>query len=293
MNRKRKAKIEQAIVKATNSLHPLNDPLCWLTDTPPCPWTDEQIAEYQAKLDSAFGAERAIVLAWSGDKRYWDSFYVDWHFNGEPKGSPEKKPALLWKEIAVNEHDYVYISVPRFILYERLHGSEMEASWKESSWVADPEVLGGMKRIRTEKAPEAFYHILETIAEHEVPSVSGHKAPCCERMEPHSICYGKYAPPSDKQLMKARDVRIKMDKDGVAQRNDAPRSEKLMARAAASTQYFYQRAAEQRRSAVQELIMSDPQQFMGDVFKNYGVTMTAPEIDKVLKEGFSRQQEKI
>lgn len=294
MNRKKVSKIKKAVEKAVNSLHPLDDPLSWLTDTPPCPWQPKQIAEFQRKLDSAFGAENAYVLAWSLDKTFWDEFYVDWHVNGEPKGRPEKKPILLFKTVPVNETDYIYISTPRWLILERLHPSQLAESWIESSYVDDPDSMGGKKRIRTEHPPQAFYRIVRTIARHEQTVVQGQMRPCCKRMwdAQKSVCYGKYRPPSDDDVMFVRGMREMLDKEGIVQRNDAPRSPKLLQLASASTKYFMQQAAQQRKSAVQELILSNPNAYMGDVIKNYGITLNATELDRTLKEGFKRTEDK-
>lgn len=294
MNRKKKAKVATAKAKVINSLHPFNDPLEWLKGDAVCPWTDKQIAEYQKKLDSAFGAENAFVLAWSYDRKYWDEIFMeDWDVHGEPIGRPQKIPMLLFKQHWVNDKDYLFISTPRFLLLEILHGSQMEDSWEAGAYEDDGSFLGGRKRIRTKKPPLHFYRVARTIAHHEQGTAEGMR-PCCQRMwdAGKSICYGKYRPPADDDILFIRRMRENLDKWGIAQRNDAPRDPKVLALASASTKHFMDVARRRRRSAVQEMIMSDPKQFMGDIFKNYGITMNATEIDRTLKEGFKRQDEK-
>lgn len=296
MNRKRVNKLEKK-VEQTAKLHfsnPLNDPISWLTDTPPCPWTPEQIAAFQKQLDSAFGAENAIVLAWSLNRKYWDEFYEDWFPNGLPKGKLHKKPILLWKEVPVNNGaDHLYISTPRWLLLERLHGSELEASWGDSSWVQNGETIGGQRRIRAEKPPKDFYQVLRTIAEHEQSLTTERQPPCCRRLweADRSICYGKYRPPSEIDVAHVRRIRQRMDADGVAQRNDAPRQAKMLARAAASTQHFMRQAEIRKATAVKEMILGDPQGYMVDILKNYKIDISAKELDSTLREGLERAEE--
>lgn len=295
MNRKKTSKIKNAVTQAVNTLHLLDDPLEWMKGDVPCPWTNEQIIAWQKRLDSAFGAENAFVLAWSYDRHWWDEMYMDtWHFDGTPIGRPQKIPLLLFKEIAVDK-DTFYISTPRFLILETLHGSQLEASWEEIAWAEDKDFIGGKKRIRTEKPPEKFYRVVKTIARHEQSVVRGAMRPCCQRMwdTGRSICYGKYRPPSDEDLMEFRGRREALDREGIVQRNDAPRDPKVLALAAASTKHFMKQAAQQRRGAVQDMILANPKQYMGDVFKNYGITMNATEIERTLKEGFERQEKEI
>lgn len=291
MNRKKTNKLIKS--GAINTLCPYDDPIAWLRDTPPCPWTDKQMRDYQDKLNSAFGAPDAFILAWSLDKQYWDEFYVDWYANGKPKGKPEKKPILLFRSVPVSDTDYVYVSTPRFLLLEALHGSQLEASWEESSWVDDPSSLGGRKRIRTEKVPEKFYRVKRTIAQHEKSIARGLEPPCCERMwnANKGICYGKYRPPSEEDIAYVRGVRESLDEQGIFQRNDEPASAKVLQLASTATKYYMQQAAYQRRTGVQEMIMADPQQYLGDIIKNYGITMNATEMERTLKEGFKRSNE--
>jgi len=295
MNRKKTSKLQQAHKRAINHLAPLNDPLAWLQGNIPCPWSDQQIADYQKQLDSAFGAENAIVLVWSYDRRYWDQFYDDWHATGLPKGKLAKKPILLFKQVEVNDgKDHLFISTPRFLLLERLHGSQLQDSWEDSAWVSDPAMLGGQKRIRAESPPKDFYQVLRTIAEHEIPTLIGDEPPCCKRMwqADRSICYGKYRPPSDIDLAHVRSIRRRMDRDGLVQRNDATRSKKIIENASIATKHFMQQAARRKASAVKELILGDPQGYMGAVFERYNIDLSAREIDTTLRTALEQAEEK-
>lgn len=299
-NRKKTSKIKQAVARATDALSPLDDPLNWIEGHIPCPWSDKQIADYQKKLDTAFGVKNGIVLAWSYDRKYWDEIYMDsWDVYGEPTTRAQKTPILLFKQFSLNDKDRVYISAPRWMLLEVIHGSQLQESWEAEKYEADDTFIGGKKRIRHSNPPEHSYQPLlaplGTLATHEHkidPSAS--LAPCCERlwMADQSICYGKYRPPTSDDLIAVKRLRERMDADGLYQRNDAKRSDKLLSRAAESTKHFMDYAARKRKNAVQEMIMADPKGFMGDVFKNYGITLSAPEIDRALQEGFKAQNDK-
>lgn len=301
MNRKRvqalTRKVEQA--KKLHFLSVYDDPINWLHGDIPCPWTPQQIADYQKQLDSAFGAEKGIVLAWSLDRQYWDEFYDDWHITGLPKGRLAKKPILLWNEIAVNDgQDHLYISVPRWMLLERLHGSQLADSWEESAWVEDENYIGGRKRIRAESPPEYFYQMLKpplnTLAIHEAKvSRNGDMAPCCRRIynASRNICYGKYRSPCAEDLLGVKQIRINQDRAGIIQRNDAPRSAKIINSASDSTRHFMQQAARRKASAVKELILGDPQGYMGAVFERYNIDLSAREIDSTLRTALEQAEE--
>lgn len=269
MNRKKKSKL----AKVVPALHPYDDVECWLRNDfrePPV----FNIAEFQKKLDSAFGAENAFVLAWSGDRTYGDAFLNE-------KGELERKPVLLLAQEQVNATDYIYISVPRWVIMEVLHGSQLEQSWEAASFINDDS--GIPRRVRAQKPPQYFYKHFRTIAQHNPW--------CCDYMlARNAVCYGKYRLPSEEDVKVIRGLRVAMDEKGVAQRNDAPRDAKVLQLAADATRHHMKYAAQQRKKAVQELIMSDPMQWVGDILKTYNITQTAPEIDRTLKEGFAREE---
>ncbi len=291
MNRKRESKLKTELAKAVKRLAPYDDPCEWLKgdfQTPPLP--PKEIADFQAKINSAFGAENALVLAWSGDRKYGDAFYTDWHINGLPKGKLERKPVLLFAEEKVNEHDYVYVSCPRWLILEVHHGSELEASWEASSWVEDDSFTGGRKRIRAEKPPQYFYTHLRILAEHDKTLLVNDMPRCCQRMfSQNRICYGRYRLPSDVDVAYVRRIRENMDKAGVAQRNDEKRSEKVLNAAADSTNYFIKRAQQQKALAVQEIMLENYEVFFDDILKDN--KLTPHEIRSALKEGFDKQNQ--
>lgn len=306
MNRKKESKLRKETVeqeKARQALetdrkreldkvHPFDAVEEWVGQRwEICPWTKEQVKDFQKKLDSAFGAENAIVLAWSGDESYWNEFYEDWHDNGLPRGSLKKKPILLWADVAVNEYDNFLVFPPRFVLLETLHPSQYEQDWENSAWLEGGD--GVKRRILSEKPPKAMYKVLKTIAEHEPTYQRNDEPSCCRawRQEMSRICYGKYRPPSDEDLAYVRQIRENMDRAGVVQRNDAPRSEKIMADAQASTAHFMKQAAFAKTRGVSEVFASDPYPWLVDIIKNKGITLTATEIDECVKEGLRLAQE--
>lgn len=290
MNRKKKSKEE---AKAPiHHVHPYDDEMEWIgADFSKAPWTPEEIADFQRRLDSAFGAENAIVLAWSGDKRYWDGFYTDWFSNGLPKGKLEKKPILLFGQYDVNETDYMFVYPPRWLLLERQHPAQYEDSWESSSWVLDERMIGGKKRIRAEKPPAAFYTHLRTIAEHDDTLLSTDIPHCCELwMAVQKICYGRYRPPSEKDLEFVRQIRENMDREGVSQRNDQVTGEKLLMSASLATKHYMQRAAQQRATELKDFLMQDPYALVADVIKNKGITLSAKEIAECVEIGIDQAQ---
>jgi len=294
MNRKANSKFEEARRKALNELHPYDIIEQWVgADFTKPPLPQDKIDEFQRKLDSAFGAEGAIILAWSGERKYWDELYTEWHPNGLPKGVLEKKPILLFAQYNINEDDYLYIIAPRWMLLEKLHPNEYAAGWEDAKWVEDNRVLGGKKQIRADNPPPAFYKVLKTIAEHETPYRTGDIPPCCERWrkELMRICYGKYRPPADEDLAYVRAIRENMDKAGVAQRSDAPRSAKVLQDAAASTQHHIRQAAMARTRQVSEMIALNPQAYLGEVIQKKGITLSQREIDECVQIGLDRVAE--
>lgn len=295
MNRKAQAKKDkkEAGVKKLHFSSAFDDPIAWLQGIPSTPpWPKDKIKDFQKRIDSAFGAENAIVLVWSGDRSYGDEFYTDWFSNGQPKGKPERKPVLLFSEHKVNDHDYVYVTCPRWLLMEVNHGSQLEAGWEGSSWVSDSSFTGGKKRIRPEKPPEYFYTHLEILAEHEKPILTNDIPPCCLRMlREKRICYGKYREPDDRDIATVGEIRARMDRDGVAQRNDSARSEKLLRKASAQTRYFIKRAEQQKAKGAMDLVLAHPEKFFRDIVLRKGGSMSARELERTVKGALEQQEQ--
>lgn len=289
MNRKKQAK--QRKVTQEN---PLNDPLQWLeTDFSTPPLDEQWQQDFQKKLDSAFGAERGIVLAWSNDRRYWDSYYTDWFATGTPKPSSlEKKPIVLFGCFNVNERDYLYISPPRFLLLERHHPAQYEDSWEAESWVSDPKMLSGKKRILPKEPPKEKYVWLRTIAEHDQTVVIGEMPRCCRAaLDVKKVCYGRYRPPSDLDLSYVRQIRENMDRAGVVQRNDQPINEQSMKMAAMTSKFYHQQTARMESSALKEFILSDPRAFLGAMPQRKGITLSDREIREAVKEALDQSEQ--
>lgn len=292
-NRKKTSKVKQALAQAADKLHPYNDPMEWLkADFQRPPWDEHRIAEYQKKLDSAFGADGAIILAWSGDRKYGDALYTDWHVNGLPKGKLEHKPPLLFAEHKINEHDYFYVSCPRWLLLQVLHVSQYEEGWEAASWVDDPNMIGGRKRIRPEKPPTHMYKHLLIIAEHDQTQMSHEIPNCCVKMlNQKRICYGRYKEPSDVELSHVRGERQRQDRMGIAQRNDAPTSQKLIEQASLATKYFIKRAQEQQALGVKDMMLANSEAFFGDLLQRTGSTKSFKELEVIAKDALERQEQ--
>jgi len=293
MNRKAKSKAETKAKKVTKE-HPFDDIREWVgADFSTPPLDAKWQAEFQKKIDSAFGAENALILAWSGDSTYWDGFYTDWYADGSPKeGSFEKKPILLLGKYKLNKVDYYYVIPPRWVLLEREDRSQYEADWESSSWVADPKMLGGRKRIRRADAPPSMYRWLRTIAQHDGTLLSNDMPRCCQHMvmNLNRPCHGKYRPPADVDLAFIRKIRENMDAAGVAQRADAPRSAKILQDAASTTKFYLEEAAKAERTAMKEFMMADPQRWVGDLIHKTGNTLSAREIEAAMIEGLKQTE---
>lgn len=291
-NRKKTSKLVKK-AQSYKFASPYDDVSNWLTDdftTPP--WDATRIAEYQKKLASAFGAENAIVLAWSGDRRYGDALYTDWFANGLPKGKLERKPPLLFAEYKVNETDYCYITCPRWLLVQTLHVSEYEEGWEAASWVQAPEMLGGRKRIRPEHPPRNMYKHLLIIAEHNQTQMSHEVPQCCVKMlNQKRICYGRYKEPSDVEISHVRGMRNSLDHRGIIQRNDTARSKKLIEESSLAAKHFIKRAQEQQALGVKEMMLGNGEAFFGDLLKRTGSTKTFKELEIIAKNALEQQEQ--
>ena len=291
-NRKKTSKLVKK-AQSYKFASPYDDINNWLrSDFQQSPWTAEQAADYQRKLDSAFGAENAIIVAWSGDRRYGDALYTDWFPNGLPKGKLERKPPLLFAEQKVNETDYLYISCPRFLLLEVLHVSQYEQGWEEASWVQDENFLGGRKRIRPETPPKNMYKHLQIIAEHDETQMSHEMPYCCVKMlNQKRICYGRYREPNERDIAYVRYIREDQDRRGIVQRNDAPTSRKLIEEASLSAKYFIKRSQEQQALGVKEMMLANSEAYFGDLLQRTGSTKSFKELEIIAKNAMEQQED--
>jgi len=276
-------------IASSLSLHPYDDINNWLKgDFKTPPWSPKQIQDFQDRLDSAFGAKNAFVLVWSADRRYGDEFYNE-------HGELEKKPPLLFKEVPAsdkpNEKDYIYIGVPRWMIMEVHHGSQLEAGWESASWVTDPD--GSKRRVRPENPPEFYYVNARVIDRHEQTSVIGAVAPCCQRMWSNgkNVCFGRYREPDETDIAFVRGIRENQDKANVVQRNDAERCAKIIQDGNLATKHFMKRSAELKSLAVQEAMLAHPEAFFGDILKDRGATMSPREFESTVRQALEQQHE--
>lgn len=270
-------------ISPSMAIHPYDDVENWLKgDCKTPPWNEKQIAAFQKRLDSAFGAPNAFVLGWAPDRTYGDAFLND-------IGELEKKPLLLLAEAPTGPTSYLYVVPPRWVILEVHHGSQLEASWEADSWV---EYEGVKRRVRAEKPPEFFYVPVRTIAKHETSTIVGARAPCCQRLrDAGSLCFGLYREPAESDIAYVRGVRASLDKANIVQRNDAARSEKIIKDSHARTKHYMQRSAELQSIAVQEMMLAEPEKFFGDMLKNRGATMSARELDTTVRRALEQQHE--
>lgn len=288
MNRKAKAKKDKAERNATASvqLHPFNNLEDWIgADFSNPPETKEWQVAFQKRIDDTFGVERGIVLAWSGDKRYWDGFYTDWFVNGLPKeASFEKRPILLWKSVPINDLDYFDIFPPRWLLLERHSAVQYADSWESASWVSDAKMVGGKKRVRPSSPPPEMFIWWKTIAEHEPSQLIGEPPPCCVRhAEAKSICFGTYRPPSEEDLIAVAGLRD-FNKENNAQRPDEPLNANSLNRASRSTEFYYAQAALQKRKVMHDFMSACPEIFLNSSLKDRGMELSAREMDQLVAE---------
>lgn len=257
------------------------------------PWPPATIEDFQKRIDSAWGGRGCIELVWSGDRSYGDQFYTDWHYNGQPKGKLEQKPVLLFGEFPISETDYVYVVPPRWLLMEVVHGSQLEAGWEDSAWVADETMFGGKKRIRAEKPPEFFYVTWRTIARHEGGTNDWSlKNPCCARLwyGKKKLCYGSYREPDESDLAFVKGTQDNMAREGVSQRNDTGRDAKTLLHASLATKHFMKRAEQQRASAAKDFMLANVPLLCGDILKSRGSTMSVAEMERIVAEGLDEQE---
>lgn len=278
MNRKKQAKINR-------TEHIFDQTETWLRgDFRTPPWPQDQIDRFQKELDSAFGAENAIVLVWSGDRKYGDVFLNE-------KGEPEQKPVLLFAEYPVNDTDYHYTTVPRWLLMEVSHGSQLEDSWEASSIVYDK--YQKPRRIRPEKPPEYFYTHLRIIAEHEPEITRNGIPPCCEQkwMNGKRICYGKYREPNHTDIAFVGKIREAMDRDGVAQRNDSARQEKLLTKARLATNHFIKQSQLHHAQTTKDVMLANSGAFFQSILDRKGSTMSPQERDRIVAQALDDQDD--
>lgn len=283
-------------VQASSSLHPFDNFENWPRgDFATPPWPKTKIAEFQKRINSAFGAENALVLVWSADRSYGDEIYEGpWDPFGNPLGRSTRKPVLLFGQKQINDEDYLYIVPPRWCLMEAHHGSQL-TDWDDASWVSDEACIGGRKRVRPKNAPEYYYvHLMNgVLAHHEQPLVTGDDPPCCKRMWENGkrICYGKYREPNESDLAMIRSIREGMDAWGVAQRADQPRSAKMLMLANLATTHFMQQAKLKRATAAKELMLSNVGAFCGDILTKKGSTMSQIEMERIVKNALEQDEE--
>lgn len=275
-------------------VHPYNNIADWLdSDFSEPPKNAAWQKKFQQKIDDTFGVKGAIVLAWSGDKRFWvDEFYTNWFQNGQPKlESLEKKPIILWAKIPQGKYDYVYVSPPRWLLLERLHPEQYAPNWKNSCFVTDAAMTSGKKQARPLTPPKEYFVHWRTLGEHEHGTVRG-DPPCCARVKQinaNACCFGKYRPPYEQDLIairKFRDWRNEVN----AQRADQPISAKSLQSVSSMTKAYFEEAKRAELRVMREFALSHPEIFIGTAMKDRGLKYSPREVENIIKESCDRRE---
>lgn len=274
---------------STESLHPYNDIGEWAGDFSRAPLSDVKIKEFQQKIDQAFGVnpegKSQIVLAWSGDRTFWEPFYTDWYLNGLPiESSLEKQPILLFFRYKVNDYDYLDLYPPRWILLERREPAQYADSWKESSWAEDGR-LGCEKMLRPDDPPKDYYVWYQTLATHDAPTNIGYLPPCCARSrKAQKKCFGKYREPNEADLADLRRFR-QWREDNNCQRADEPLTAESLRKISIATRFSIDQAEKRKIKAMREWVMTNPSQFLGSFMKDRDCQLSAREIDESVSDG--------
>lgn len=271
------------------STHPYNDLTQWIgADFSTAPLNEDWVKKFQKKIDRAFGlnaeGKSAIILAWSGDQRYWNSFYTDWYGNGLPKQSSlERQPRLLFGRFNINEFDYYDVIAPRWILLERMEYAQYAPSWKDSSWVYDGK-MDCNKMARPDDPPREYFEWMQTLAIHETPINKGYVSPCCRRARlATKKCYGLYRPPNEKDIEELRAFRQWREKNNLQRADEAFNAETLK-KISENTQFSFQQAEIRKSKAMREFVMTNPTQFLGSFMKDRDIQMSTREIDEAASE---------
>lgn len=173
------------------ALSPLNDPLSWGASDWSCPLSDEQVAAFQARIDSVVGTSRGesiVKLAWNADKRYWREICTNWDSVGKPTEFI-KRPIVLYKSVREPNGKLLHdIPVPRWLLLTRLEPEQYAGTWARDSkvWMPDRQQY---VQVKPEVPPAGGWYVwLMTIADHD-------QWCCSQAAEEDRSCYGLYADP--------------------------------------------------------------------------------------------------
>lgn len=173
------------------ALSPLNDPFTWGASDSTCPLSDEEVAAYQARIDSVIGTTRGNSIAklvWNGDKRYWRDICIAWDSTGRAIEFI-KRPIVLYRTARKNNGQFLYdIPVPRWLLLTRLEPEQYAGTWARDSRVWFPD-RSQYVQVKPDVPPENGWYVwFMTIADHD-------KWCCPQAAEEDRTCYGLYADP--------------------------------------------------------------------------------------------------
>ena len=158
-------------------------------------------AGYQKKINDICGVnvhgQPVVRLVWGWESRY--PIHTEWDATGRPVKSAWRQ-RYRFMTVTVDE-DEVDISVPRWILEQRVEPELLAASWEASRWVFDPD-LGRRKDLRGELPKGGEYYYLRTISAHD------DEESCCDRAwrDHRRRCWGYYRLPEDRDLELLREA---------------------------------------------------------------------------------------
>jgi hypothetical protein len=173
------------------------------------PPSDVDVAACQKTINEIFGttADRGhgteiIKLVWSGDRRFWEGFFMEWYGNGKPCADLVLRPRYRYGQISDTNGKLIRdIFPPRWLLLARLEPEQYEATWWRESYFWDPGI-SARKQIRVDEPPPVFWLNHSIIAEH--------RNGCCARRRK---CFGEYASPQ-KMFEVLRQEKLAIDKEG-------------------------------------------------------------------------------
>lgn len=119
--------------------------------------------------------------------------------------------------VTLPDGDEVDISVPRWIIEQRVEPALLAATWEDSRWVFDP-LIQRRKDVRGEMPAEGAYYYLRTIASHDEDEG------CCERAwkNDRRRCWGYYRLPEERDLDLLREAVKRRDADPLRRAPDEP-----------------------------------------------------------------------
>lgn len=169
------------------------------------------VAGYQRRINEICGVSvegyPVVRVVWAWNSTY--PIYTKW--DGLGRGTKvEMRQRYRFMTVTLPDGDEVDISVPRWILEQRVEPELLAATWEDSRWVFDPQ-LQRRKDVRGEMPPAGTYYYLRTISVHDDDEA------CCDRAwnNDRRRCWGYYRLPEEQDLNLLREAVRLRDADPV------------------------------------------------------------------------------